>query len=76
MPLSYVEITGDRWLALVAPRTPKGQGLPMLFWQDPNSRNQIRSQLLSPADAAPATHAWASRRCLAKRVDHRSAAHR
>lgn len=48
VPLSYVEISGDRWVALVAPRTPQGQGLPVLFWQDPNSRNQIRSQLLFP----------------------------
>ena len=48
VPLSYTEIEDAHWMALVTPRTPQGQALPMLFWQDPNSRNQIRSQLLSP----------------------------
>lgn len=49
VPLSYTKIEADRWMALVTPRTPAGQALPMLFWQDPHSRNQIRSQLLTAA---------------------------
>ena len=44
VPASYFELTGEPWTALVAPRTPQGEVLPMVFWREPNDGNQVRSQ--------------------------------
>jgi hypothetical protein len=46
VPASYYEVATSPWAALVVPRTPQGQLLPMLFWRDPNDQNRVRGQLL------------------------------
>ncbi len=48
VPATYFELAGSPWAALVAPRTPSGEALPMLFWREPNDRNRVRSQDLLP----------------------------
>jgi len=45
--ITYAPLSSDPWAALVVPHTPSGLALPMLFWQDPNDGNRIRSQLLT-----------------------------
>ena len=46
VPASFFQLEGDVWAAIAAPRTPNGRNHPIIFWQEPNDRNQIRSQLL------------------------------
>jgi hypothetical protein len=46
VPAAYFLLQTEPWAALVAPRTPQGQVLPILVWREPNDRNRIRSQLL------------------------------
>lgn len=46
-PVAYTLLSEDPWAALVVPHTPDGKSLPMLFWQDPNDGNHMRSQLLT-----------------------------
>ena len=48
VPASFFQIEGEIWAAIAAPRTPNGRNHPILFWQEANDRNQIRSQLLFP----------------------------
>ena len=36
VPVSYYQFEDERWAALAMPRTPDGNVLPALFWQDPN----------------------------------------
>ena len=45
-PVSYSKLSDAPWAALVVPRTPEGQALPMLFWQDANDQNKVRGQVL------------------------------
>ncbi len=52
VPATYFELDGNEWAALVVPRTPAGEALPMLFWREPNDRNRIRSQDLLPVLSA------------------------
>lgn len=44
---SFLRIEGNVWAVIAAPRTPNGRIHPILFWQEPNDRNLIRSQLLT-----------------------------
>ena len=46
VPATYVALEGEPWAALVMPRTPQGQVLPILFWREPDDQNRVRSQLL------------------------------
>lgn len=46
VPATYFPLQAETWAAVVAPRTPQGQVLPMLFWREPDAQNQVRSQLL------------------------------
>jgi len=46
VPATYFSLQADPWAAVVSPRTPQGQVLPMLFWREPDAQNQVRSQLL------------------------------
>lgn len=46
VPASFIPIESEVWAVIAAPRTPNGRNHPILFWQEPNDRNQIRSQLL------------------------------
>jgi len=48
VPVSYSEIATDPWAALVVPRTPNDETLPLLFWQDPHDANRIYGQSLLP----------------------------
>lgn len=48
-PVSYTELSQNPWAALVTPRTPAGEALPMLFWQDANDQNRLRGQILLDA---------------------------
>lgn len=52
VPVSYFELASEPWAALVAPRTPDGTPLPMLFWRNANAGNQVQGQLLTDAVAA------------------------
>ncbi|GIV76606.1 MAG: hypothetical protein KatS3mg050_1000 [Litorilinea sp.] len=49
VPATYFPLNADPWAALVVPRAPGGEALPMLFWREPNDRNRVRSQLLLAA---------------------------
>lgn len=55
VPATYFQISGTEWAALVVPRTPAGEALPMLFWREPNDRNRVRSQDLLPVLSASNT---------------------
>ncbi len=46
VPISYNELSSTPWSALVVPRTPNGEAIPVLFWQEPNAGNRVQSQLL------------------------------
>jgi hypothetical protein len=46
VPISYNELSDAPWSALVVPRTPSGEAIPILFWQEPNAGNRVQSQLL------------------------------
>ena len=46
VPISYNELNDAVWAALVVPRTPDGEAIPILFWQEPNAGNRVQSQLL------------------------------
>ncbi|HXF63296.1 MAG TPA: SH3 domain-containing protein [Caldilineaceae bacterium] len=46
VPATYFPLQAEPWAALVTPRTPQGQALPILIWREPNDRNRVRSQLL------------------------------
>ena len=48
VPATYFQLDATDWAALVIPRTPVDEALPMLFWREPNDRNRIRSQDLLP----------------------------
>ena len=47
VPVSYKELSSDPWAAFVAPRTPDGTPLPMLFWRNTNGGNEVQGQLLT-----------------------------
>lgn len=51
VPASYHALSHDPWAAFVAPRTPDGAPLPMLFWRSDETGNQIEGQLLLEASA-------------------------
>ena len=51
VPSSYYRLAGESYAAFVAPRTPDGVALSMLFWQSEETGNQIEGQLL--LDALP-----------------------
>jgi hypothetical protein len=46
VPAAYYELAAAPWAAFVAPRTPQGQVLPMIFWREPDDQNRVRGQLL------------------------------
>jgi len=46
VPISYNELSDAPWSALVVPRAPTGEAIPILFWQEPNAGNRVQSQLL------------------------------
>ncbi len=46
VPATYFELAGEPWAALLTPRTPRGEVLPMLFWREADAQNRVRSQLL------------------------------
>jgi hypothetical protein len=49
VPVSYALLADNPWAALVIPRTPDGEALPILFWRDANDGNRIHSQSLLSA---------------------------
>jgi hypothetical protein len=49
VPVSYRELSREPWAAFVAPRTPDGTPLPMLFWRNANGNNEVQGQLLTDA---------------------------
>ena len=58
VPVSYSVLSTEPWAAFVAPRTPDGTPLPMLFWRSATTGNQMQGQILTDAVAAladPAT---------------------
>lgn len=62
VPASYALLSDEPWAALAVPRTPEGEALPYLFWQEPNDANRVRSQLLLDLfDAGPDTGPGAGR---------------
>ncbi|MEM7125859.1 MAG: SH3 domain-containing protein [Chloroflexota bacterium] len=54
----YTEIEGEYWAVLLVPRTPDGETIPTLFWQEPNDRNTYHGQLLRSnlTQSQPANH--------------------
>jgi hypothetical protein len=54
VPVSFYELSTVPWAALVTPRTPEGEALPVLFWRESNDGNRIHSQTLLPALAQTA----------------------
>jgi len=50
VPASYYRLSSEPYAAFVAPRTPDGVTLPMIFWQSEETGNQIEGQLLPGAD--------------------------
>lgn len=57
VPVSYFEISATPWAAVVTPRTPAGEALPVLFWREGNDSNRIHSQSLFAALAGSAQRA-------------------
>ena len=55
VPVSYAALSEAPWAALAMPRTPAGETLPVLFWQEPNAGNRIQSQILLDDFAPPGT---------------------
>ncbi len=47
VPVSYKELSSEPWAAFVAPRTPDGTPLPMLFWRNTNGGSEVQGQLLT-----------------------------
>lgn len=43
---SYYQLDGEPYAAFVAPRTPDGVALPMIFWLSKETGNQVEGQLL------------------------------
>lgn len=52
VPVSYYELSQDPWAAFVSPRTPDGTPLPMLFWRNTSSSNEVQGQLLTTSLSA------------------------
>ncbi len=52
VPASYTQLSAEPWGAFVAPRTPDGTPLPMLFWRSEETGNQVEGQLLLDASQA------------------------
>jgi hypothetical protein len=52
VPVSYHELSAEPWTAFVAPRTPDGTPLPMLFWRSGETGNEVEGQILTDAVAA------------------------